>query len=336
MNHALLDTLKRLGRCRIAVVGDLMLDRYLWGQATRISQEAPVPVVLVKRESHVPGGAANVARNVLSLGGRVSVYGCLGEDEEGRRLSSLLAEAGAETEGVVAIPGGHTTVKTRVLAGNQQVVRVDRENPAEVTAEARERLLAALERDLASGKVDALVMEDYAKWGLSWGFMAQLAELARRHQVMSTLDPHPTHPYDVQGLTLMTPNRMEAFALAELPYLPGIGDPLHDTALARVGRTLLQRWGSELMLITLGAEGMALFRAGAPEPLVIPTRARQVFDVSGAGDTVMATMTLAICAGASHALAASLANYAAGIVVGYVGTRAIDARELEQALKEQR
>ena len=335
MNRTLLDILKRLPRCRIAVVGDLMLDRYLMGQATRISQEAPVPVVLVKRENHVPGGAANVARNVLSLGAKVSVYGCLGDDEEGRNLASLLKEAGADTQGVVTLPGSHTTVKTRVLAGNQQVVRVDRETPGDILPEARQKILEALEKELSSGKVDALVMEDYAKGIFTREFMAQVAELARSRQVMSTLDPHPTHPFDVKGLTRMTPNRMEAFALAELPYVPGTGDPLHDAALAKVGRVLLERWNSELLLITLGAEGMALFRPGVAEPLVIPTRARQVFDVSGAGDTVMAAMTLAICAGASHSLAASLANEAAGIVVGYVGTRAIDAGELEQVLKEQ-
>ncbi len=334
--QTLLDILKRFSRCRVGVVGDLMLDRYLWGQATRISQEAPVPVVLISRESQVLGGAANVAENVLSLGGKVSVYGTVSDDVDGGKVLSLLKESGAQTDGVQVIPGGHTTVKTRVLADNQQVVRVDREVPQEVSAEVRKGILAALERDLSAGVLDALVMEDYAKGVFTREFMSEVAQLAAKHRVLSTLDPHPSHPFNVSGLTLMTPNRLEAFSLAEVPFIPGIGDPLHDKPLARVGKLLLKRWEAEMLLITLGAEGMALFRKDEAEPLVIPTQARQVYDVSGAGDTVMATMTLAICAGAPHGLAATMANSAAGVVVGYVGTRAIQAKELEQVLREQR
>ncbi len=333
MSRFLLDILKNFPKCRIAVLGDLMLDRYCWGEATRISQEAPVPVVLVKRQSEVPGGAANVARNVLSLKGKVSVFGCVADDADGKSLMALLQDGGADVSGVVTIPGGNTTVKTRILAGNQQVVRVDHETPSQITEEIRKELLKRLEVALKSGKIDALVMEDYAKGVFTKEFMAQAAELARQYGVLSTLDPHPSHAFDVKNLTLMTPNRMEAFALAGIRYESGIGDPVKDEPLRRVGEALLQKWDVELLLITLGAEGMALFPKDRSELLVIPTQARQVFDVSGAGDTVMATMTLAMCAGASPAKAATVANHAAGIVVGYVGTRAIEADELKEALK---
>lgn len=334
MTQRLTDILTALPGHRIAVLGDLMLDRYHFGRATRISQEAPVPVVLVSETTLVPGGAANVARNVLSLGGKALVFGCVGEDEEGRELTRLLSEAGAELSGMVTVPGGHTTVKTRVLASNQQIVRVDREVPAEITDEIRSKLLKKLEAAFASGQVDALVMEDYAKGVFTRDFMKSAAELARKYGVFSTLDPHPSHAFDVKSIALMTPNRMEAFALAGIPYVPGIGDPLKDEPLKQVGETILARWETDMLLVTLGAEGMALFRRDGQPVLVIPTQARQVFDVSGAGDTVMATMTLAICAGASPANAASLANHAAGVVVGYVGTRAIDAEELRQTLGE--
>lgn len=333
MTRSLTDILSSFPRCRIGVLGDLMLDRYCWGQATRISQEAPVPVVLVKRSTHVPGGAANVARNVLSLRGKVSVFGCVADDEDGRILVSLLKDGGADTTGVYEVEGGHTTVKTRVLAGNQQVLRVDREFPEEITEKLRGRILSKLEASLKAGELDALVMEDYAKGVFTKEFMERAVELATHYGVLSTLDPHPAHGFDVKGLTLMTPNRMEAFSLAGVAFEAGIGDPAHDLPLKHVGDVLMGKWNAEMLLVTLGAEGMALFRKERSKPLVIPTQARQVFDVSGAGDTVMATMTLAICAGAPAAQAASLANSAAGVVVGYVGTRAIEADELREVVK---
>ena len=292
-----------------------------------------MPVVLVKKTTHVPGGAANVARNVLSLKGSVSVFGCVGADEEGRSLLKMLCDGGADTSGVVVIEDGHTTVKTRVLASNQQVVRVDREVPDEITDEIRARLLSNLESAFAAGKIDALIMEDYAKGVFTKEFMQKAADLAGRYNVISTLDPHPSHAFDIKGITLMTPNRMEAFALAGIRHEAGIGDPMNDLPLKMVGETLMGKWSAKMLLVTLGAEGMALFRQDGSPLLVIPTQARQVFDVSGAGDTVMATITLAICAGAQPSDAAALANHAAGIVVGYVGTRAIEADELRDVLE---
>ncbi|MBO7741877.1 MAG: hypothetical protein J6S21_04920 [Victivallales bacterium] len=316
----------------IAVLGDLMLDRYTCGHATRISQEAPVPVVLVQSQNDVPGGAANVARNILSLGGTVIPLGFAGNDADGDILVRLLADAGADTGSIASIPGGVTTVKTRVMAARQQVVRIDREYPSQITPAMRASLLEALDRKLASGNCMALIMEDYAKGVFDRDFMLAAVETASRHGVLTTLDPHPSNTFNVPGLRLMTPNRREAFTLAGIPYVSGIGDPLNDQALLNVGARLQELWNPELLLITLGSEGMLLFDRSGGRPVVIDTVAQRVFDVSGAGDTVMATMTMALAVGAAPEEAARIANQAAGIVVGYVGTRAIEADELLERL----
>ncbi len=324
--------LSEFPRFRIAVLGDLMLDRYIWGNATRISQEAPVPVVEVHRCTAVPGGGANVARNVLSLGGAAQAVGCIGCDQEGEELRTLLQQAGVDISALLTDPERPTTVKTRVLAGNQQVVRIDSENTAELTDILRQKLLLSLQQELHSGNIQALILEDYAKGVFNHSFMQAICDCARSAAVFTTLDPHPSHLFSVQGLKLMTPNRAEAFTLAGIPFQPNQGQPLQDQALLKVGATLMDIWQPELLLITLGAEGMALFRRDTTLPYHIPTEARQVFDVSGAGDTVMATMTMALLAGAAPEEAAQIANAAAGLVVGYVGTAAISAQALQEHL----
>ena len=331
MKH-LVDYLDAFSTPSVAVLGDLMLDRYVFGHATRISQEAPVPVVQVHRQDNVPGGAANVARNVLSLGGHAEVFGTIGKDADGRILKRLLQEAGGGVAGIVCASKAVTTVKMRILASNQQVVRVDYEQSDQITASHRGALLERLEGFLSAGGCQALILEDYAKGVFTQDFMAEAVRIARRHGVMVVLDPHPAHPFDVKGLKFMTPNRMEAFALAGMPFVHGIGNPEHDLPLRRVGEALMRRWQPELLMITLGAEGIALYPRDGGKPLYVPTQARRVFDVSGAGDTVMATMTLALAAGASPEEAAVIANHAAGVVVGYVGTRAIETAELRAAL----
>ena len=318
--------------CRIAVLGDLMLDRYVFGHATRISQEAPVPVVQVLRQSNVPGGAANVARNVLSLGGHAEVFGTIGKDADGKLLKKLLQEAGGGVNGLVCALEAVTTVKMRILASDQQIVRVDYEQPDQISESHRGALLERLESYLETEPCDALILEDYAKGIFTAHFMNAVVRIAQRYGVAVALDPHPTHPFDVKGLKFMTPNRMEAFALAGMPFEHGIGNPERDLPLQRVGEELMRRWQPELLMITLGAEGIALYPREGGRPLYIPTQARRVFDVSGAGDTVMATMALALAVGAAPETAAAIANHAAGVVVGYVGTRAIEAAELREAL----
>jgi D-beta-D-heptose 7-phosphate kinase/D-beta-D-heptose 1-phosphate adenosyltransferase len=226
-------------------------------------------------------------------------------------------------------------VKTRVLAANQQVVRIDYEDTDALAPAAYRQLLARLQRRLQSGEVDALILEDYAKGVFTRSFIKAAIALANRYRVLVTLDPHPTHSFNVGGLALMTPNRAEAFALAGIVYQPGINDPAKDRPLRRVGLALQRKWRVSQLLLTLGGEGMALFTGLGAEPVHIPTRAQQVFDVSGAGDTVMATMVLTMLAGAPAAEAAKVANYAAGVVVGIVGTAAIEAAVLQQRLREE-
>ena len=328
----LLELVRGFSGVHVAVLGDLMLDRYVCGHATRISQEAPVPVVQVQHQDCVPGGAANVARNVLSLGGCAEVFGIIGKDADGKILKGLLQDAGGGVAGIVCGRKAVTTVKTRILASNQQIVRVDYEQPDQITESSREALLERLENFLAAGSCRSLILEDYAKGVFTADFMAAIVRIAKRKGVAVALDPHPTHPFDVKGLKFMTPNRMEAFALAGMPFVHGIGAPERDLPLRRVGEELMRRWEPELLMITLGSEGIALYFRDGGSPLFIPTQARRVFDVSGAGDTVMATMAVALAAGASPQEAAIIANHAAGVVVGYVGTRAIETTELCEAL----
>ncbi len=325
--------LSEFPRFRVAVLGDLMLDRYLWGTATRISQEAPVPVVEVSRSNAVPGGAANVARNILSLGASALALGCVGCDSEGEELRRLLEQAGADIKALLLDPERPTTVKTRVLAGNQQVVRIDSETKAELADFRRQELLQSLQEALHSGSIQALILEDYAKGIFNHDFMQSVCDCARSAGVFTTLDPHPSHRFSVQGLKLMTPNRAEAFILAGKPFQTSLGQPLEDQPLLEVGATLMEVWQPELLLITLGAEGMILFRRDTAQPYHIPTEARQVFDVSGAGDTVMATMTIALLAGAAPEAAARIANAAAGVVVEYVGTAAVSPQALQARLR---
>ncbi len=333
-NSSLARFVSRFSDCRVAVVGDLMLDRYIWGRATRISQEAPVPVVRTIQETQTPGGAANVVRNVCGLGGRAAAFGIVGTDSAGADLVRLLGESGAETAGIVQVPERPTTLKTRIVAGNQQVCRVDLEKTEAVPDAALERILETLRDHLDANRCDAVILEDYAKGLLTPRFVQRLIELCGAFAVPLALDPHPEHPFQVAGLRLMTPNRAEAFGLAGAYYRPAVVPLEQDRALLEVGNRLRRSWGVEILLITLGGNGMALFEGAAECPVHIPTQAREVFDVSGAGDTVMASFVMALAAGASPVEAARLSNHAAGIVVGKIGTAAVTAHELYERLAE--
>lgn len=327
-----INIIRRFGEARIAVVGDLMLDRYVWGHASRISQEAPVPVVQVDRESRAPGGAANVARNVCSLGGQAWIFGIVGTDPHGENLIAEMRAGGVHTEGIVVSNERGTTVKTRVLAGNQQVVRIDREETGPVDEGTRARICRQIIACMEEKTISAVIVEDYAKGLLSAEMLHELTVVGNREGIMVSLDPHASHPFNVPGMKLLTPNRAEAFALAgiypENPVLP----VEQDRALLAAGKKLLAGWQPEMLLITLGGHGMALFHPDGG--LVhIPTKAREVFDVSGAGDTVMAAFTLALVCGASPTCAANIANHAAGIVVAEVGTAQVTATELIDAMQ---
>ncbi len=320
----LLKYIKKFSQLEVAVIGDLMLDKYIFGSATRISQEAPVPVVCVDSEKSVPGGAANVALNVLSLHAKAHVFGVVGKDAIGKELVALLQKAGAETEGIVKTADRATTVKTRIIASRQQVVRVDRENVTDLSKKLQQKILDSLKARLESSRLHAIIMEDYAKGVFTQPFMQAVVDLAQKYSVPLMLDPHPKHPFNVKGIRMMTPNRQEAFALVHHDFKKETGNPLTDEPLLTVGENLKSLWECDIPVITLGGEGMLIFQKKDSQPLHIPTRAKKVFDVSGAGDTVMAAMTLALLAGASPYDAAQIANYAAGIVVGIVGTAAIE------------
>jgi len=317
-------------RVRALVAGDLMLDRYLWGNVRRISPEAPVPVVELERETETPGGAANTARNLRVLGAETRVLGLTGKDPEGKRLRKLLYGEGIGCSGLIETAERPTSVKTRIVAGNQQVLRLDKE----ATEPPSPRLIRRLRRQFeeeAEG-ADAVILADYGKGVLSQELLDHIRNWCRPRAVWLSLDPKPVHDLDLSGLSLITPNRREAFELAGRRdgCKKGV-PPLEDAELLETVRALQEQFLPAILLVTLGEQGMLLCRRGEP-PRHIPTAAREVYDVSGAGDTVIAAFTLAIAAGASPLEAAAFSNLAAGVVVGKIGAAAAAPEELRQAL----
>ncbi|MCB1070080.1 MAG: D-glycero-beta-D-manno-heptose-7-phosphate kinase [Verrucomicrobia bacterium] len=319
------DMLTVFDRKRILVVGDLMLDRYILGVVSRISPEAPVPVVHVREEKAVPGGASNVALNIRALGASATVGGIIGQDASGEVLSSLLREQGVDTGSILATNRIPTTVKTRVLAERQQVVRVDWEELYEYNESELDRFKSLLDEQIQV--VDGIIIEDYGKGVIHQAMISHLIQRASQAGVPVGLDPKDNHELEIGGLTLATPNRREAFVAAGIAEGRPKENPLEDLRLLQVGDRLLELWNPGFLLITLGAQGMLLMRKGEA-PVHVPTRAREVFDVSGAGDTVIATCLLAVAGGASFLEAAELANYAAGIVVAKLGTATCTPDEL--------
>ncbi|MBL7076459.1 MAG: hypothetical protein ISS31_03210 [Kiritimatiellae bacterium] len=315
---------------RLMVVGDLMLDRYVSGAVSRISPEAPVPVVHVMNDTMVPGGAANVALNIQSMGGQAGMAGLVGDDADGEALRSLLSEQGIDTSGILSCEGLRTTVKTRVVAERQQVVRFDQEGAPDAVADHVGLLQDKLE-SLLDG-VDGVIVEDYGKGVIEDDLVQRIMELAREKGVPVGYDPKDDHPVAISGLTIATPNFKEACGAAGESVHEPLVDPAIDPRLERAAAVLLEKWSPELLAITLGPHGMYLCRPGAGAVL-LPTRAREVFDVSGAGDTVIAASLLALAAGADHVEAANLANYAAGVVCAKIGTAPCSRDELMEAIK---
>jgi len=310
---------------RILVVGDVMLDTFVWGSVARISPEAPVPVVDFERENSMPGGAANVARNLTALKVATEIYGVVGKDHAADQLKQLLTEHHIGCRGLVASPTRPTSVKTRIVAHTQQVVRIDREARDGINGTLSRRLADSLEEMIASSA--AVIIGDYGKGVVTQPLLETIKTLCRKRGLWLSLDPKPVHLLDLSGLSLITPNRKEAFELARLPDETRNHNPLADANLMKAAERLLNDLKPALLLITLGELGMLLCQRGK-SPFHIPTVAQEVFDVSGAGDTVIATFTLAIAAGASPLEAAILSNHAAGIVVGKVGTATVTPEEL--------
>jgi len=313
-------------KSRVLVIGDLILDHFVWGRVSRISPEAPVPVVEVDRETQYPGGAANVARNLREFTPHAAVLGMIGTDAHAHTLKRLLADEGIHIDGVQQEPDYHTIVKTRIIARHQQVVRVDREKKLRPTEAQFQRLLAALDGLLPN--LDAVIVEDYGKGLIRQEFADHVTARVRAAGKLLAIDPNPGNPLSWHGATVMKPNRSEAFAAAGRPPSEPVDPVEKDGAVLEVGRILLEKWACDILLITLGEQGMMLFRPGQP-PYHTPTRAKEVFDVSGAGDTAVALFTLALCAGAAADEAAEVSNHASGIVVGKLGTATVQPGELE-------
>lgn len=319
------EILTAASRANVLVIGDVMLDQFIWGNVARISPEAPVPVVDFERESFMPGGAANVARNLTALRVNTEIFGVVGEDIAARQLKTLLAEHKVGCAGLVENPTRHTSVKTRIVAHKQQVVRIDRETRDGLDGKLTGRLLDAIKSRL--DKADAVIIGDYGKGVITQPLLNDLKTLCRERAIWLSLDPKPVHHLNLCNLSLITPNRKEAFELADLPDETRNHNPLADKNLMLVAERLLKELCPAVLLITLGELGMLLCRRGH-QPFHIPTVAQEVFDVSGAGDTVIASFSLAIAAGASPVEAAILSNHAAGIVVGKIGTATTTPEEL--------
>jgi D-beta-D-heptose 7-phosphate kinase/D-beta-D-heptose 1-phosphate adenosyltransferase len=319
------------GKSRVLVIGDLMLDQFVWGRVSRISPEAPVPVVEVDRETQYAGGAANVARNLREFTPHAAVMGMIGTDAHAETLKGLLGDEGIHIDGVQQDPDYHTIVKTRIIARHQQVVRVDRERKLRPTEAQFDRAIAALEGMLP--QLDAVIVEDYAKGLIQQGFADEITSRVRAAGKLLAIDPNPNNRLRWHGASVMKPNRSEAFAAAGQPHSEPVDPVENDEAVREVGRILLEKWACQILLITLGEQGMMLFRPGAA-PYHTPTRAKEVFDVSGAGDTAVALFTLALSAGATAEEAAEISNHASGIVVGKLGTATVHPGELLGSFSE--
>jgi D-beta-D-heptose 7-phosphate kinase/D-beta-D-heptose 1-phosphate adenosyltransferase len=310
--------LRRITKLRILVVGDVMLDHYIWGDATRISPEAPVPVIDIARDSWTAGGAANVALNLASLGARCTVAGFIGDDEAGRRLNTILHGRHIDT---IATPGSAPTiVKTRVLVRHQQLCRLDREAAPSAYEIPAARVDALLKR--AIDGADAVILSDYAKGILNDAVVARITQLARKAGKFIALDPKPKRRLAFHGLDLITPNKRESLELAGMEIPPHTRFPA-----AEVCARLHELYATRHLVVTLGEEGMLLSDGGRVRK-IIPTAAREVFDVSGAGDTALAGLVVALCAGAPLETAAHFANAAAGVVVGKLGTATVSPEEI--------
>lgn len=304
---------------KILVIGDVILDHYIWGKVNRISPEAPVPVVEVTRESFLLGGAANVAHNVVSLGAHAAVIGIIGEDVAGEAVRGILGQKGVDCSGLFT-ENRPTTVKTRVIAHNQQVVRFDREDSKYVDGRILKGILSHI-RSVLKG-YDAVIISDYRKGMVSGGLVKGILQKARPEHVFVALDPKVGHFDFYKGVSLITPNLTEASL--------GSGIEIRDDAsLEKAGRALMKKLFLAAVLITRGEQGMSLFEKHRITH--IPTVARKVYDVTGAGDTVISALTLAYASGASLENAAVIANHAAGIVVAEVGTAVATPEQLNES-----
>lgn len=310
---------------QIAVIGDMMLDGYFWGDVKRISPEAPVPVLEVEDEFFRFGGAANVAYNILTLGGIPIPVGVIGNDTYGGIFSSLIKEKNIQHEGIIVDNERPTTTKTRVIANNQHVVRIDKESKAYINNKIEAKILSYVETNLS--KLDGIILQDYNKGILTPSLITKIISLANKKNILVTVDPKFDNFFEYKNVTVFKPNRKETETVLGVR----IKD---DKDISSAGRNLLQKLNSKYILLTLGEGGIAVFEDGNKEKRM-PTKAIKVADVSGAGDTVISTLTIALASGADIYESCFLANYAAGIVCGEVGIVPIEKEQLfKTVLKE--
>ncbi len=316
---------------KILVVGDVGIDRYVTGDVERISPEAPVPIVFVKNELHKLGLAANVADNIHALGGRSELVGVIGQDRFASEIRALLRREKVSDRALIVDSKRRTIVKERIVSDRQQLLRIDYETPEAVGSAIESKILAGVRAALrGTGKnaIDAIIVQDYAKGMLSKGLIREIVKAAKARGKPVLMDPNAKSPVDLYaGATFMTPNTREAEKLTQI----AIRD---DATLEQAGAKLLKAVGSPYIVITRGKDGMAIFHRGSKKPTLIPTYAREVYDVSGAGDTVISLMAMAYASGASIVEAAILGNLGGGVVVGKRGTATVTPDELEIALRQ--
>jgi len=320
---SLLGWLERFSKARIVVIGDLMRDIFIWGKVKRISPEAPVPVVEVMKETAMLGGAANVVNNLVVLGAKVYLAGVVGNDDAGDALVSELEEKGVELGAVVVEQDRPTSVKTRIIAHSQQIVRFDREVKAAIAPESRVRMLAALKEILP--EVNLILVSDYAKGVISPELTRKLFPIAKQHKKKILVDPKLANLACYKGADVITPNNIEAGQAARFEVET-------DSDVEKAGRIMIKELKSRAVLITRGERGISLVEKGKPARH-IPTEAREVYDVTGAGDTVISTLGAGLAAGMDLFSATVLANLAAGIGVAKLGTSVVSREELKDALK---
>ncbi len=308
----------------VLVLGDIIMDEYIWGDVSRISPEAPVPVVDVTQETKMLGGAANVVNNIASLGGQAILCGVVGNDRTGQTIIEKIEALGFPAWGIIKSSNRPTTIKSRIVAQSQQVVRFDRESKKPISKEETSTLLSFIAR--AKNDIDAVLVSDYDKGVISAGIISGLKELCRGSRIILAVDPKPNHFEYYREIDVITPNHHEAAAFCRIPIVD-------QESMMQAGIFMLTQLKCRSVLITQGKDGMTLFEQN-DEITHIPTVARKVFDVTGAGDAVISAFCLGLAAGMDFKSAATLSNFAAGIVVGEVGTSTVKAEELKQVIRD--
>lgn len=326
INKNLIAYINKFPRKRILVIGDIIVDEYIWGDVSRISPEAPVPVVNIMDETRRLGGAANVLNNIISLGGQAILCGIVGDDECGRYLNEQIETLGVTPEGIIIDQDRCTSVKTRVIAHNQQVVRFDREIRKPVDPDSIKKLIKAVKDNLK--KIDAIIIADYGKGVISSKLFRAIRKLISGTDIILTVDPKIENFKYYKEIDIITPNHHEAGSFCRF-------DITDENSLIRAGNYILEKIKCKSVLITQGKDGMTLFEAGS-NPCHIPTVARKVFDVSGAGDTVISALSMGLASGMNRQSAALISNFASGIVVGEVGTSTVSAEDLKTAIRNRK